>query len=91
MARLFKSDKNLLETVGALIPTGDKTYTCDTCGFVFNPVREGIYIARAIDFSLPTGSEWNAMDCPQCGCQNLLSKHRARQITKKGVMSEKEE
>lgn len=89
---LFKRDKKLLEAVGGLIPTGDKTYTCDTCGFVFKPVREGIYIARTIDPGvLIAASEWNAMDCPQCGCQNLLSKHSARKITKKGVMSERED
>lgn len=68
-----------------------KTYDCSTCGYRFEPEKERLYIAKTIGTGMMlSGDEYNAMDCPRCGCQVLLSKHYARQITEMGIECKKE-
>lgn len=54
-----------------------KKRTCGVCGYRVTPKKEEIYVAeepRGIMETLtkpPT--QFNAMDCPRCGCQILLA------------------
>lgn len=51
--------------------------TCPICGHEFPIEREGIYTARepqGVFTALSTGSkQFDAVDCPQCGCQKRLA------------------
>ena len=57
---------------------------CQVCGRPFPLVAEGHYVARDCDYVgigavLGSGREpmlYDAIDCPHCGCQNVMRKRR---------------
>lgn len=51
--------------------------TCKICGEEFDIAKEDKYQVRVPSFDATRGftkMTWDALDCPHCGCQNLLSK-----------------
>ncbi len=57
------------------------TWTCKVCGREFALIEEELYTARddkATGFAtIAQGKEpglYDAIDCPHCGCQNILQK-----------------
>ena len=55
----------------------EKKIKCSTCGNRIPPNREAIYqVTEAfslVDSLSKARKEYDAIDCPVCGCQNLLS------------------
>ena len=53
-----------------------KKYRCATCGQKFEPARDAIYTVKILDggiISVGATTQYNAMDCPICGCRILLT------------------
>lgn len=54
-----------------------KKITCGVCGYRITPKKEEIYVAEEprafVDALTKPPTRFNAMDCPRCGCQIMLS------------------
>lgn len=59
-------------------------YTCDVCGRDFPLLAEEVYMARDAERSGITvaivgdmeSKLYDAIDCPHCGCQNILQERK---------------
>ena len=50
-------------------------HTCEVCGERFQLVKEKKYIVRDLSIISFSGkSEYEAFDCPFCGCQNVMNR-----------------
>lgn len=49
-----------------------KKIKCDVCKHKFLPTKEKLYEAREFDSPFTRPTLYDAMDCPVCGCQNIL-------------------
>lgn len=51
---------------------------CNNCGRYFEPTTEIHYIARDAKFQLiqPEVAEYDAYDCPYCGCQYIAQERK---------------
>ncbi len=50
------------------------TKCCEVCGTELNINKKNVYVAEVRNSLFGTSENWNATDCPHCGCQNLLKK-----------------
>ena len=66
---------------------------CSVCGKRFMPNKESVYLASecpsVIDVFTKAQREYEAVDCPRCGCQKLL-KIRVPKIEEGGLKDEAE-
>lgn len=51
-----------------------KEINCKVCNHPLNIKRENVYVAKNIKNPFYGFENWDATDCPYCGCQNLLGK-----------------
>lgn len=56
---------------------GNTKHTCCVCGKEFEMSKDIRY--TAIDGGLFNWTRYDAMDCPYCGCQNVLQERRQRE------------
>lgn len=45
---------------------------CKVCGTKLNIEKGNVYVAQVTNNFFHFTENWNATDCPYCGCQNLL-------------------
>lgn len=45
---------------------------CKVCGTKLNIEKGNVYVAQVVNNFFHFTENWNATDCPYCGCQNLL-------------------
>lgn len=50
------------------------TKCCEVCGTQLNIDKKNVYVAEVRNILIGNSENWNAVDCPHCGCQNLLKK-----------------
>lgn len=59
-----------------------KEKKCKVCGHTLDVRKENTYVTMVRN--MVTGAEnWDAVDCPYCGCQNLLGR-RWMKVTAQG-------
>lgn len=55
-----------------------KMMKCKVCEFEFEPKKENKIIVKDVNFMTKEMALWDAFECPECGCQNIASKHLER-------------
>lgn len=58
-----------------------KEMNCRVCNHPLNISKENVYVAKVNNKVFGFTENYNATDCPYCGCQNLLQK-RFEKVTK---------
>lgn len=51
-----------------------KEKNCEVCGHTLNISKENTYIVKVENMLFHNTDDYDATDCPYCGCQNLLHK-----------------
>ncbi len=54
------------------------TKCCEVCGTELEINKKNVYVAEVRNALFGISEDWNATDCPHCGCQNLLKKRYAK-------------
>lgn len=55
-----------------------KEMNCKVCNHPLNISKENVYVVNVTNMFLMAPGNYDATDCPYCGCQNLLQKRFER-------------
>lgn len=55
-----------------------KEMNCKVCNHPLNISKENVYVAKVTNQFFTMLKNYNAVDCPYCGCQNLLQERFER-------------
>lgn len=51
---------------------------CSVCGTLLNLTKDKIYLVKDVGILAGRYTLYDAIDCEQCGCQNVLKERRVR-------------
>lgn len=51
---------------------------CEVCNHTLNISKDNVYTANVGESIFGMNEKWDAIDCPYCGCQNLLKRRYAK-------------
>jgi len=71
-----------------------KKHRCEVCGKRLVINRETVYVVNtssALTTAFGTASYFNAVDCPQCGCQKILKQREMTVVQHAGSEVSKDE
>lgn len=68
-----------------------KEMHCEVCNHTLDIRKENVYTTRTMATIFGPKEEWDATDCPYCGCQNLLKIRYAQANQRKKTENETQE
>lgn len=51
---------------------------CSVCGTLLNLTKDKIYLVKGVSVLTGRYTLYDAIDCEQCGCQNVLKERKVR-------------